>query len=165
MRRGLITLLLIGAGLAAAPAAQAASWAQPQIRTVVQHGLMGPSVAGFRPGGPLTRRDLGTAMANLTGRPQVVVDPDRGVKLRELDRALVRAVRLMGAARTFRRQVAAAGLRPPGRLGTEVVVRLLGLRTNHPAARDFREVRPQDVVNRAEAAFSFAHVLELDGWE
>src|SRR5918996_2888412 len=165
MRRGLITLLLALALLAAAPAAHARSWAQPQIRTVVEHGLMGPSVAKFRPGSPLTRRDLGTAMANLTGKPQVVVDPARGVTLRELDRALVRAVRLKGGARRFRRTVAAVGLRPPRRLGTEVVVRLLSLRTNHPAAKDFRELRPQDVVNRAEAAFSFAQVLDLDEWQ
>ncbi|MGH2379432.1 MAG: C40 family peptidase, partial [Candidatus Limnocylindria bacterium] len=41
----------------------------------------------------------------------------------------------------------------------------LALRTNHPAAKDFRELRPQDVVNRAEAAFSFAHVLELGDWQ
>jgi cell wall-associated NlpC family hydrolase len=165
MRRGLVTLLLTCAALAAPPAGQAASWAQPQIRTVVQHRLMGPSVAKFHPGSPLTRQDLGTAMANLTGKPQVVVDPGRGVTLRELDRALARAVRLKGAARLFRRGVRAAGLRPPSRLGTEVVVRLLSLRTNHPAAKDFRELRPQDVVNRAEAAFSLARVLELDDWQ
>ncbi|MGH2450157.1 MAG: C40 family peptidase [Candidatus Limnocylindria bacterium] len=165
MRRGLLTFALALALLAVAPAAQAASWAQPQIRVVVEHGLMGPSVPKFRPAGPLTRRDLGTAMANLTGKPQVVVDPDRGVTLRELDRTLVRAVRLKGAARRFRQQVAAAGLRPPGRLGTEVVVRLLSLRTNHAAAKDFRELRPGDVVNRAEAAFSFARVLELGDWQ
>jgi hypothetical protein len=165
MRRCLVTLLLALALLAAAPAAYARSWAHPQIRTVVAHGLMGPSVAEFRPGGPLTRRDLGTAMANLTGKPQVVVDPNRGVTLRELDRALVRAVRLQGAARRFRRTVAAVGLRPPRRLGSEVVVRILSLRTNHPAAKDFRELRPQDVVNRAEAAFSFAQVLALGDWQ
>lgn len=165
MRRGLVTLLLALALLAVAPAAHAASWAQPQIRTVVKHGLMGPSVAKFRPGRALTRGELGTAMANLTGKPQVVVDPGSGVKLRELDRALVRAVRLMGTARLFRRKLATAGLRSPRRLGTEVVVRLLSLRTNHPAEQDFRELRPQDVVNRAEAAFSLARVLELDDWQ
>jgi hypothetical protein len=165
MRRGLLTLLLALALLAAAPAAHARSWAQPQIKSVVEHGLMGPSVAKFRPGQPLTRADLGTAVANVTGKPQVVVDPGRAVKLHQLDRALVRAVRLMGTARLFRRQLGAAGLRSPRRLGTEVVVRLLSLRTNHPAAKDFRELRPQDVVNRAEAAFSFARVLELDDWQ
>lgn len=165
MRRGLLMLLLVLALLAAAPHASAASWAQPEIRTVVKHGLMGPSVAKFRPAAPLTRHALGTAMANLTGKPRVVVDPDRSVKLWQLDRALVRAAGLAPAARAFRRKVAAAGLRPPKRLGTEVVARLLSLRFNHPASTDARELRPQDVATRAEAAFSFARALRLDGWQ
>jgi cell wall-associated NlpC family hydrolase len=165
MRRGLLALLPALALLAAAPAAHAASWAQPQIRVVVKHGLMGPSVADFRAGAPLTRGELGSAMANLTRRAQVVVAPDRKVRLRELDRELVRAAGLRPAARLFRRETAAAGLAPPGRLGTEVVARLLSLRYNHPAAKDFRELRPQDVVNRAEAAYSFARVLEVDDWD
>jgi cell wall-associated NlpC family hydrolase len=163
MRRGLVTLLLALAALAAASPGQAASWAQPEIRVVVERGLMGPSVSGFRPGGPLTRRALGTIMANLTGTPQTVVDPAQHVTLEQLDTALVRAAGFGPAARVFRRKIRAAGLRPPRRLGTEVVARLLGLRTNHPAKKDFREVRPQDVVNRAETAYSVAHLLEVDG--
>ena len=40
------------------------------------------------------------------------------------------------------------------RFGAEVVARLLGLRYNHPAANDGRELRPQDAATRAEAAYS-----------
>src|SRR4029077_18718105 len=47
----------------------------------------------------------------------------------------------------------------PGRFGTEVVARLLGLRINHPAAQDFLELRPQDPATRAEAAYSAAQIL------
>ncbi|HEX2045663.1 MAG TPA: NlpC/P60 family protein [Gaiellaceae bacterium] len=163
MPRGLVTLVLLAlALLCAAPTASARSWAQPQIQEVVELGLMGPSVAGFRPDAPLTRGALGRITANLTGKPQVVVDPDRNVTLRQLDRALVRAAGLAGPARAFRRKVSAAGLDAPARLGTEVVARLLWLRYNHPAAKDFRELRPHDVVNRAEAAYSTARVLDLD---
>jgi cell wall-associated NlpC family hydrolase len=164
MRRGL-SLVFVLAALAGAPGAHAASWAQPQIRIVVATGLMGPSVENFRPQGALTRAALGQIVANLTGEPQVVADPTRKVRLRELDRALVRAVGLGDAARTFRRKVKAAGLRPPRRLGFEVVARLLRLRYNHPAARDWLELRPQDVVTRAETAYSVARVLELGDWE
>ena len=66
MRRGLV-LLAIFFALAVAPSGQAASWARPQIQTVVANGLMGPSVAEFRPGQPVTRGDIGQAIAVLTG--------------------------------------------------------------------------------------------------
>jgi hypothetical protein len=161
MRRGPVVLLALVA-LAGAPGAHAASWAQPQIRIVVANGLMGPSVENFRPQGALTRAALGQIVANLTGEPQVVVDPTRTVRLRELDAALVRAAGLSAAARKFQQKVKAAGLGPPRRLGAEVVARLLWLRFNHPATKDWRELRPQDVATRAEAAYSVARVLELD---
>jgi cell wall-associated NlpC family hydrolase len=58
--------------------------------------------------------------------------------------------------------VRAAGLKPPARFGTEVVARLLGVRTNHPAGEDSLELRPSDAATRAEAAFSAARVLALE---
>jgi cell wall-associated NlpC family hydrolase len=145
--------------LAASGHAAAASWAKGQIRVVVEHGLMGPSVGAFRAGQPLTRRELGEALAALTGEAQVVVDPERQVLMRELERSLVRAAGLRRAAAAIRREAAASGLRPPRRLGEEVVARLLGLRFNHPAAKDFRELRPGDGATRAEAAYSLARLL------
>jgi cell wall-associated NlpC family hydrolase len=164
MRRGLVLLALLTA-LTVAPAASAASWAHPQIQIVVDHGLMGPSVAEFRPRQPLTRGDLGYAMAVLTGDPQVVVDPAHTVTIAQLDRRLVTYLRLRGAAWKFRGAVVGAGLTPPYRLGDEVVARLLGLRINHPADQDNLELRPKDVATRAEAAYSLARVLEIDQWD
>lgn len=165
MRRGLVSLLAALALLAAAPAAHSASWAQKQIRVVVDRGIMGPSVEGFRPNDPLTRRALGHVLANLTGEQQVIVDPDRRVFLWELDKALVRAAGVRTAALQFQRKAIDAGLQPPGRFGFEVAARLLRLRFNHPAAKDYRELRPQDVVSRAETAYSVARVLELSDWD
>jgi cell wall-associated NlpC family hydrolase len=164
MRRGLLVFLAVAA-LAGAPAAHAGSWAQPQIRIVVANGLMGPSVERFRPQAGLTRQALGKIVANLTGQAQVVSDPTRKVKLSGLDRALVRAAGLFPAARTFRQTVKAAGLNPPRRLGSEVVARLLRLRFNHRASRDWLELRPQDVATRAETAYSVARILELGDGE
>jgi cell wall-associated NlpC family hydrolase len=164
MRRGLV-LLLAFAALAAPSTGQASSWADAQIATVVEAGIMGPSVAEFRPAASLTRRELGELLANLTGRPQVVVDPERRVAVWELDRALVRAVGLREPAVTLQRTAADAGLDPPRRLGSEVVARLLRLRYNHPAARDSRELRPRDPVTRAETAYSVARVLALSDWD
>ncbi|MDX6503415.1 MAG: hypothetical protein QOE29_540, partial [Gaiellaceae bacterium] len=66
------------------------------------------------------------------------------ITLARLDTSLVRALSAGAAATRFARATRAAGLRPPARFGTEVVARLLGLRTNHPAAQDYLELRPQD---------------------
>jgi cell wall-associated NlpC family hydrolase len=164
MRRGLF-LLAILAALVAAPALHAGSWARPQIQIVVDHGLMGPSVAEFRPRQPLTREELGYAMAVLTGEQQVVVDPAHTVTMAQLNRRLVAYLGLRGAAKSFKQKVADAGLTPPSRLGDEVVARLLQLRINHPAAEDNLELRPNDVATRAEAAYSLAQVLDVQQWE
>ena len=45
-----------------------------------------------------------------------------------------------------------------------MVARLLGLRTNHPAAQDALELRPNDPATRAEAAYSAAQILRFDEW-
>jgi cell wall-associated NlpC family hydrolase len=160
VRRGLV-LLAVFLACALPATGQAASWAQPQIKIVVEHGLMGPAVSGFRPAQPITRAELGYALAVLTQEEQVVVDPERAVTITELDRKLVRYLGMGPTAARFRREAADAGLDPPARFGTEVVARFLRLRTNHPAAYDYRELRPQDPATRAEAAFSLARVLAI----
>ena len=164
MRRGLVTAFACLLALGFAAPASAASWAQPQIRVVVAHGLMGPSVAAFRPERPLTRRQLGMALAAYTAEAQVVVDPERPVLMWELQRALVRAAGLGSSAVLVRAKARAAGLQPKPYFGAEVVARLLRLRFNHPAAKDFRELRPGDVATRAEAAYSFAGLLGTSDW-
>jgi cell wall-associated NlpC family hydrolase len=87
----------------------------------------------------------------------------------QLDRSLVQAIGLGKAAKQFVQGARADGLAVPGRFGTEVVARLLGLRVNHPAAQDFIELRPQDPATRAEAAYSAAQILDLgllaDSWQ
>jgi cell wall-associated NlpC family hydrolase len=147
--------------LTLAPSASAASWAQRQIRASVASGLMGPSVQGFRPDAPLTRADLAQIVAGVTRQEQVASDPARAVTMTELQRALVRALGLGPAATAVQRELAAAGLTPPSRAGSETVARLLQLRYNHPAATDGRELLPIDPATRAEAAYSVARLLEL----
>jgi cell wall-associated NlpC family hydrolase len=164
MRR-IAAILGMLAALVTASAANAASWAQPQIRTVVASGLMGPSVEQFRPNDALTRAELGVIRARLTGRKTVVVDPDRKVQMRELNRALVQALGLGPAAQEVWAELDATGLTPLGRVGNETVARLLRLRYNHPAATDWRELRPTDPATRAETAYSVARALELSAWD
>ena len=67
MRRGLVAVVAVLAAFFVAQPALATSWAQPQIKVVVANGLMGPSVSNFRAKQNITRAELGTAIAALTG--------------------------------------------------------------------------------------------------
>jgi cell wall-associated NlpC family hydrolase len=96
-------------------------------------------------------------------------DPSAPETIAQLDRSLVQAIGLTKAAKQFVQGARADGLAVPGRFGTEVVARLLGLRLNHPAAQDYLELRPQDPATRAEAAYSAAQILGFgllaDSWQ
>jgi cell wall-associated NlpC family hydrolase len=173
------------------------NWAAPQIATVVAHKLMGAkSVHKFHPNAALTNKALTSLAADLkeelgaTAPPAdgtgdtgttttgttttattttTVSDPTAAETMAQLDRSLVQAIGLGKAAKQFTQGARADGLAVPGRFGTEVVARLLGLRLNHPAAQDFLELRPQDTATRAEAAYSAAQILDLgllaDSWQ
>jgi hypothetical protein len=94
-----------------------------------------------------------------------VTDPTHTVSVKKLDAALVAYLGLGGAAREIQRTLASAGLRPPPNTGTEAVARLLELRVNHPAGQDDLELLPYQPVTRAEAAYSFARLLQLGDWQ
>lgn len=160
----LLTALALAPGAASSAAKR--SWAQPQIRVVVARGLMARSVASFRPDDALTQGELAELVAGLAEQPpKPVANPSAQVTLAQLDAKLVRTLGLGDEASVFQDAAAAAGLRPPARFGTEVVARLLGLRTNHPTGQDDLEVLPNDPVPRAEVAYSVAQILRLSEWE
>jgi cell wall-associated NlpC family hydrolase len=156
---------LLPPSLAGAPK-PAPSWAQREIAAVVSAGLLAPDAASFRADDSLTRGELAELAGALTGAEQPTpAIPDAPVTLAELDARLVRVLGLSDVATRLNVGARAAGLAPPGRFGSEVVARLLGLRTNHPAARDALELRPNDPVTRAETAFSVARLLRLPDTE
>jgi cell wall-associated NlpC family hydrolase len=160
----LLTALAIAPG--ATSSASKRSWAQPQIRLVVARGLMAPSVATFRPNDALTQGELAELVAALTEQPlKPVPNPAAPVTMAQLDAKLVRTLELGDDASLFQQVAVAAKLRPPARFGTEVVARLIGLRTNHAAGRDDLERLPNDPAPRAEAAYSVAQILRLSEWE
>jgi cell wall-associated NlpC family hydrolase len=97
--------------------------------------------------------------------PRQVADPANPVTMAQLDLRLVESLGLGKAANEFSAGARAARLKVPGRFGTEVVARLLGLRLNHPASEDSLELLPTDPATRAEAAYSVAQVLQFSGWE
>src|SRR5437763_11266686 len=131
-------VVFYGIALAAAVPALAAggspwSWALPEIRIVVAHRLMAPSVASCRPDDPLTRGDLSDLEEGLTGTvPPPLGEPDAPATMAQLDAGLVKALGLAVPARRFLLAARTAGLAPPARFGNEVVARMLALRFNHP---------------------------------
>jgi cell wall-associated NlpC family hydrolase len=177
----LLLLVPAGAGTAASPSR---TWAAPQIQVVTSAGVMSPSdPAVFQPGETLTaqaledlvfalRQTLATAapspaaaMPTAPAQPALVANGTQPVTMARLDARLVQALGLTKAAQEFAAGARAAGLQVPPRFGTEVVARLLGLRTNHPASQDSLELLPGDPATRAEAAYSAARALALSPWQ
>ncbi len=171
MRRFAVTIALVlaaavPASATASPSHGKASWAEVEIEIVAAHGLLGGDPDSFRPDDPLTAGDLAALVAGLTGTaPSAPADPAQPVTIAQLDAALVRGEGLGAAASRFAAGLRAAGLVPSGRLGTEVVARLLGLRTDHPTSEESLELAPTAVATRAEAAYSAARILRWKGWE
>jgi cell wall-associated NlpC family hydrolase len=159
-----LSALAIAAGTADARPNAARSWAAPQIRAVVDAGLLGTSVEGFRPDDPLVWSEFGTVLGTLAV-PFRYDDPDRPVTIRELDAALVTAAGLRVSARRIRYAATSAGLAPKDSLGTETVARLLGLRVNHLRDQDQLEPQLSQPATRAEAAYSLARLLALQPTE
>jgi cell wall-associated NlpC family hydrolase len=161
--RRLVAPALLALALAA-PAAGAGSresWAKSAILTVTREGLLPGTPATFRPADPLTSDTLAELLGAIGSPVASPADPSRPVTIAGLDAALVRALGLRPVARQLAAAARAAGLDPPARFGTEVVARLLGLRTDLPAADDSQELQPSQTATRADAAFSAARVLSL----
>jgi cell wall-associated NlpC family hydrolase len=167
MRRRLSLACLLVAVLAMSPSAAArsgASWAQADLDAVVASGLMSGEAAA-RPNDPLTRPELETLVSGLFQTdPVPPATPSATVSITALDARLVRSLGLADSARALTDSARAAGLSPPSRFGTEALARLLGLRTNHPAALDRLELSPGEPATHAEAAFSAARVMRLAEW-
>src|SRR5256714_11154599 len=162
----LFAVLAAPAGAQSQGRAQPASWAQPEIKVVVAHGLMARNVQTFHPSDPLTRGALTSLVAGLTSElPAASTQSAAPVTIAQLDATLVRGLDLTDAVAQFATAARGAGLAPPSRFGTEVVARLLGLRTNHPTQLDSLELLPSQPATRAEAAYSAAQILRFGGWE
>jgi cell wall-associated NlpC family hydrolase len=170
MRRAAAFVLALGAlvlavvSSASARPSAAPDFAVPAIARVVDAGLMGPSVASFRPQDSLTASELATVVASLGGTISVD-DPYRPVTVRELHARLVSLLELRSAALQIRLAALNAGLSPRPSLGTETVARMLGLRVNHERDTEKLELQLDEPATRAEAAYSIARVLALTAEE
>lgn len=159
-----LVIVFAAASTGGATAAAPGSWAAPQIQAVVDAGLMGPSVADFRPGEPLTWDEFAIVLASI-GVPVSVSDSARSVTMRELDAQLVTAVGLRSYARNLRLGAMDASLSPRPWLGTETVARMLGFRVNHLRSQEELELQLSQPATRAEAAYSVARYLALQDFE
>jgi cell wall-associated NlpC family hydrolase len=153
-----LALALPVASASASP--RAASWAAPQIATVVDAGLMGTSAEDFRPDEAITWSELSIVVASLGGAI-AVTDPYRPVTIRELDAQLVTLAGLRQTAKGVRAAAFTAGLMPTAWLGTETVARMLGLRINHERTSEALELQLKQPATRAEAAYSIARLLTI----
>jgi len=76
-------------------AAQPASWAQPEIKVVIAHGLMAKSVQTFHPNDPLTSGALTALVSGLAlDGPIFTTQSTAPVTMAQLDATLVRALGL-----------------------------------------------------------------------
>ena len=158
----LVTLLAWSSDAAAKPAT---SWAQAELRAVVAAGLMAKETAAH-PQAALTRGELETISAGLLHSvPTTPSAATARVTMSGLDAKLVSTLGLADTAKLFTQNAKAAGLSVPSRFGNEAVARLLGLRTNHPAALDSIELSPGEPATHAEAAYSAARILKFGEWD
>jgi cell wall-associated NlpC family hydrolase len=106
----------------------------------------------------------GGAGAGAGAQPVAAVKASGSITVTRFDALVVDQLGLAEVAARVQAVAGEAGLRPPGYFGSEVVARYLGLRYDHPAGEDSLELYPWKQITRAEAAHSFAVVLEGGGW-
>jgi cell wall-associated NlpC family hydrolase len=155
-------VMLLTLSPATAAAKPGTSWAQAELETVVAAGIMAKAAAA-RPDSPLTQGELEAIVAGLTHTQAAAPTSTASAKvtIAALDARLVAVLGLTDDAKLFTQSARTAGVAPPSRFGTEAVARLLGLRTNHPAALDALELSPGQPATHAEAAYSAARMLQL----
>ncbi len=173
-----VALLALPAGAAARRTA--ANWDVSAQRAVVEAGVMGEVAPGnFNGAAPISPQAEKQALAALAARVPGESGEGEGattpaapvpapavstITITRFDALLVDQLGLAQTAAHVEQVAAAAGLRPPSYFGSEVVARYLGLRYDHPAGEDSLELYPWNAITRAEAAHSFAAVLEQGAW-
>ncbi|HEX6388443.1 MAG TPA: NlpC/P60 family protein [Solirubrobacteraceae bacterium] len=160
MRATVLAALLLA--VLAAPAQ--ADWERYASRTVLDAAMLQPASDGKFHGewlltGAQLRGALGV-IAELEQRPLVPVAATERVSVAGFHRLLLEQLGMSDVAASVQATAAAAGLKPPARFGSEVVARLMGLRVNHLAREDRRELYPWQAITRAEAAWSLAQVYD-----
>lgn len=170
MARIATPLVLLALLIAAAPAhaiGTAANWSRHEQRVAVQQGLMGNLGDGqFHGGSALTRPQLSAvrdALAKRMGLPHVSLGRTNSrVTVAQFHSVLARQLGFTSDAARVQHETERAGLNPPGRFGTEVVVRLIELtHAQHMPWNEKLSLYPWSPVTRAEVAWSVYQVAIL----
>lgn len=176
----LLALLLCLSPTAAAAKHTAANWDLGAQRLVVKAGVMSEASPGnFNGAGRMTPQAETQALAALAARqqpepgegeegpatiPTPAVASSATITVTSFDALLVDQLGLGATAAHVQQAAQAAGLQPPSYFGSEVVARYLELRYDQPVGEESLELYPWNPITRAEAAHSFAVVLEEGGW-
>src|SRR5206468_1319045 len=124
-------LTLLAAAAPADAVRTAGNWSRHAQHIAVNERLISPLGDGrFHGERALTTsqlRDVRTALAKRLGRSPVSVNTSGKVTVAQFHSVLARQLGFADDARRVQSETARAGLRPPARFGTEVVVRLIEL--------------------------------------
>ncbi|HEY3922414.1 MAG TPA: NlpC/P60 family protein [Gaiellaceae bacterium] len=131
---------------------------QPASVTVTKRPAAPPAPAPAPQTAPTPSAPVPQAPIRVMYAPR---EPSQSVTISGLDAVLVRYLDLAPAAAEFEQKLRAAGLEPKADAGTEIVARLLNLRYTHPSSQVNLALLPFQSATRAEAAYSFAQLLEL----
>ena len=105
------------------------------------------------------------AIAQIAGVRPIAARTVGPLTVTRFDALLVDQLGLAEVAEHVERATQQAGLEPPAYFGTEVVARYLDLRFEHATGEQSLDLYPWSTITRAEAAYSFARVLQYGGWE
>jgi cell wall-associated NlpC family hydrolase len=156
------------AGKAPARKLTASNWDLAAQSLVVGDGIMGDEGPGaFAGAARLSPQEASAAMAQLAAREEVApiaVQGNAPVTVVGFDALLVDQLGLGEVAAHVQQVAAAAGLNPPSYFGSEVVARYLEVRYEHPVGEQSLDLYPWEPITRAEAAHSFAVLLESGSW-
>src|SRR3954453_20656931 len=151
---------------AAAPAQAvrtAGNWSGHAQRIAVGEHMISPLADGrFHGERALTTsqlREVRDALAERLGRAPVSVRTSGTVTVAQFHSLLARQLGFADDARRVQRETARAGLRPPARFGSEVVVRLIELtHAQHMPWNEKLSLYPWSPVTRAEVAWSLYQI-------
>src|SRR4051794_14279679 len=151
---------------AAAPAQAvrtAGNWSSHAQRIAVGEHMISPLADGrFHGERALTTsqlREVRDALAERVGRAPVSVRTSGTVTVAQFHSLLARQLGFADDARRVQRETARAGLRPPARFGSEVVVRLIELtHAQHMPWNEKLSLYPWSPVTRAEVAWSLYQI-------
>lgn len=146
----------------------AANWDLAAQRLLVREGVMSePTSAGFAGAQPLSSAAESSALQAIAVQedtPPISLDAAVPLSVTRFDALLVDQLGLGEVAEHVQQTAEQAGLQPPAYFGSEVVARYLNLRYEHPVGEQALDLYPWSVITRAEAAYSFAAVLQSGSW-